>query len=81
MSEKIDELTKRVATLERENDELRTQRRTAVTGIKNSRITHQDTATAFHTRTANLDDDDLEGALVAWGIAVNDQVYVLLLCH
>ncbi|KAJ4301799.1 hypothetical protein N0V90_003893 [Kalmusia sp. IMI 367209] len=70
-NEKVDELSKRVATLERESDWLRAQRNSAVTELLTIKSYHQEAATELAARTSELREDDLEGALAAWATAVN----------
>ncbi|KAF9739211.1 hypothetical protein PMIN06_009249 [Paraphaeosphaeria minitans] len=70
----IANLSARITALEQENARLRTQRLTAVARVRNTHIVHAEAATAFYMRMAQIEDDDVEGALGAWGTAVDAQI-------
>jgi hypothetical protein len=66
----IQELTSRIATLEREKAVLGAGRREAVSHLLNLRTRHLEASNAFIFRTADVREDDLEGVLVAWGTSM-----------
>lgn len=67
----IDTLATRVEVLERANKTLLSRRREAVSQLINLRTGHQEAANAFQLRTNDIQPEDLEGVLVAWGTTIN----------
>jgi hypothetical protein len=68
---KIAYLTSRVEALERVNETLDSRRREAVSQLLNLRTRHAEAANAFIMRTNDIQPDDLEGMLIAWGTTIN----------
>lgn len=68
---KIAYLASRVEALERVNETLDSRRREAVSQLLNLRTRHQEAASAFIMRTNDIQPEDLEGMLVAWGTTIN----------
>lgn len=71
----ITEYKERTARLERAAEVSEARRREAVSHLLNLRTAHQEASNAFDLRTRDMQADDFESAIIAWGTMVGTVMY------